>query len=1053
MKCPLSFICLWFALTAQGLFSQNQDVYFMKYPVLSPDASEIIFSYQGDLWKVSSKGGQAYRLTAMEGEETRPRISPDGQWIAFSASPNGHMDIYIMPYEGGEIRRLTWHEGFDEVESWSWDSEKIYFCSNRTNRFSSYEVSREGGTPGRLFNHYFHTTHNLMPHPDGRLFFNETWESKNFINRKGYRGPYNPDIKSYHPETGEYMKYTDFDGKDFGVTIDREGNIYYISTEFNGAYNLYQLEGTNPKRLTNFTTSVMYPAVSANGNHVVFVKDYQLYLYDVSSGNSEKLDIRVPLHDPISYEKDFNVMGKISHFDIAPDNKKIAFVSRGELFVSDVKGRFIRQIPTSVHGRVEEVHWLKDNRRILFSQTQGGYLNWYVMYADSLGEESAITQDRKNNRALTFNSDRTQAAYLSGRDEVRLMDLESLESRTLLEDEIWALNESEPYFSPDDQYVVFTAYRNFEQDILVHHLERKETINLTETALTETDPYWSPDGKYLYFTADRKQPNYPYGPQNPNLYRLPLQQYDQPYRSQKYDELFEKEDEKDQEEKEKDTKTPSQTDKDRVKVEIDTEQLLTRWESIGPTFGFQGNPVVIRKKEKTYVLFASNHDEGKTALWKLTLEDFEETKTDKIEGIKGRGFLLRGANDKWYVMSGGNIYTLDWDGGKAEKIDLKFEFQRKLKDEFTQMFHEVWANVEENFYDGDFHGVDWAAMRTKYAGYLPFINTREELRQLTGDMLGELNTSHYGFYSDGDEEDTYYDTRTLATGIVFEEEAPYQVKRIVQGSSADKVEVDIQPGDVLVAVDGNPVDRTENRERYFTTSTSQKELKITFQRGNDEHEVLIHPQTYREVSDLLYDEWEMKCQQYVDEQTSQRVAYVHMKNMGRGELDRFIMDMTSEGYKKEAVIVDLRYNTGGNVHDEVLRFLSQRPYLKWKYRDGAFTLQSNFGPAAKPLVLLINEQSLSDAEMTAGGFKALGLGTIIGMPTYRWIIFTTGKELVDGSFYRLPSWGCYTLDGENLEKTGVSPDIEVANTFKDRINGKDPQLQSAIDEIMDRLDD
>ncbi len=1047
MKYIRFFTYLLFISLPLPYFSQVSQAHFMTYPSLTPDGSKVIFSYQGDLWKVDNDGGQAYRLTAMEGEETRPRISPDGQWIAFSASPSGQMDVYIMPYEGGAIRRLTWHESLDEVESWSWDSEKIYFCSNRANRFSSYEVSREGGTPVRLFDHYFHTTHNLMPHPDGRLFFNETWESKNFINRKGYKGPYNPDIKSYHPETGEYVKYTDFDGKDFGVTIDLEGNIYFISTEFNGAYNLYQLEGTNPTRLTDFNTSVMYPAVSANGNRMVFVKDYQLYLYDVSSGNSEKLDIRVPLHDPIGYEKDFNTSGKISHFDIAPDNKKIAFVSRGELFVSDIKGRFIRQIPTSVQGRVDEVHWLKDNRRILFSQTRGGYLNWYVIYADSLGEEIAITQERKNNRALTLNSDRTQAAYLSGRNEVRLMDLESLDYRTLLEDEIWALNESDPYFSPDDQYVVFTAYRNFEQDILMHHLKRKETINLTETALTETDPYWSPDGKYLYFTADRKQPNYPYGPQNPNLYRLPLQRYDQSYRSQKYDELFV------EKENEKDTEITSQTDKDSINVQIDTEQLLMRWESIGPSFGFQGNPVVIRKQEKTYVLFTSNHDEGKTALWKMTLEDFEKNKTEKVDGINEGSFLLRGAKDKWYIMSGGNIYTLDLDGAKAAKIDLKFEFQRKLKDEFTQMFDEVWANVEENFYDGDFHGVDWANMRKKYAEYLPFINTREELRQLIGDMLGELNTSHYGFYSNGDEEDTYYDTRTLATGIIFEEEAPYQVKRIIQGSSADKVEVDIQPGDVLVSVNGSPVDKAENRERYFTTSTSQKELKMTFKRGSDKHEVLIHPQTYREVSNLLYDEWEIQCQQYVDKQTSQRVAYVHMKNMGRGELDRFMIDMTSEAHRKEAAIIDLRYNTGGNVHDEVLRFLSQRPYLKWKYRDGAFTLQSNFGPAAKPLVLLINEQSLSDAEMTAGGFKALGLGTIIGMPTYRWIIFTTGKELVDGSFYRLPSWGCYTLEGENLEKIGVSPDIELPNTFKNRINGEDPQLQRAIDEIMDRLED
>lgn len=173
--------------------------------------------------------------------------------------------------------------------------------------------------------------------------------------------------------------------------------------------------------------------------------------------------------------------------------------------------------------------------------------------------------------------------------------------------------------------------------------------------------------------------------------------------------------------------------------------------------------------------------------------------------------------------------------------------------------------------------------------------------------------------------------------------------------------------------------------------------------------------------------------------------------MGGGELNSFMEEMVSEAADKEALILDLRFNTGGNVHDDVLRFLSQKPYLQWKYREGKLTAQSNFGPAAKPIVLLVNEQSLSDAEMTSAGFKELGLGTIIGTETYRWIIFTSGAGLVDGSFYRLPSWGCYTLDGKDLEKEGVAPDIYVGESFKDRLAGNQPQLDRAIEEIMKKL--
>jgi tricorn protease len=173
--------------------------------------------------------------------------------------------------------------------------------------------------------------------------------------------------------------------------------------------------------------------------------------------------------------------------------------------------------------------------------------------------------------------------------------------------------------------------------------------------------------------------------------------------------------------------------------------------------------------------------------------------------------------------------------------------------------------------------------------------------------------------------------------------------------------------------------------------------------------------------------------------------------MGQGELEQFIIDMTQELIKKDALIFDLRYNTGGNVHDEVLKFLSQRSYLQWKFREGKLTPQSNFSPSDKPIILLINEQSLSDAEMTAEGFKALKLGKIIGNGTYRWIIFTSGAGLVDGSTIRLPSWGCYSLDGKDLEINGVQPDIIIINSFEDKLNGQDPQLDKAIEVILKQL--
>ncbi|MBL7776372.1 MAG: PDZ domain-containing protein, partial [Saprospiraceae bacterium] len=307
---------------------------------------------------------------------------------------------------------------------------------------------------------------------------------------------------------------------------------------------------------------------------------------------------------------------------------------------------------------------------------------------------------------------------------------------------------------------------------------------------------------------------------------------------------------------------------------------------------------------------------------------------------------------------------------------------------------------------------------------------------------------HLGFNSSGPEEHIFYKTRTAETGIIFKEEKPYEVAYVVQNSAADKTSLDLRPGDRLIAVNGQSVSPAENRYRYFTRPSLDAELSLRFRRDTAEFDIILHPQSFSELNSLLYDEWIEHNQRIVDEKGNRRIAYAYMRNMGQDELEKFFIDMNTEAYNRQGLILDLRYNTGGNVHDDVLRFLSQRPYLKWKYREGAFTVQSNFTPAAYPIVLLMNEQSLSDAEMTAAGFKELGLGKIIGTESYRWIIFTSGKRLVDGSFYRLPSWGCYTLDGKNLEKEGVKPDIFVKTTFKDRLEGRDPQLERALEEVL-----
>ncbi len=1021
--------------------SAQEKVYFTSTPSLSPDAKTVYFSYDGDIWSTDINGGNASRIIALEGEEINPRVSPDGKWLAFSSNQYGNYDIYVMPINGGKIKQLTFHQAKDEVESWSWDSKSIYFTSNQNNGFGSFKINLDGKTPEALFTNYFNTTNGLVETPQGEYIFTNSSESASQVTRKRYKGENNPDLLGYNPTTKSYKQYTDYNGKDFNPTVDKNGIIYFISDENNGEYNLYQLANGKKEALTKFETSIKKPFVSADGSKVVFEKDYQLFVYDVKAKTSKPLTINVNSNKSLEKEQNFEVENNIDYFDISPDGKKMAFVSRGIIFVSDNEGKFVNQISDGKE-RVLEVKWLKDNKNLIFNQTYKGYQNWFKISADGKGKVEQLTSDLRNNRDITFNNDLSQAVYLSGRDEVRLLDLKSLKSSTIVKDEIWAFQNSKPSFSPNDEYVLFSAKRNFELDIFIHNIKKNTTVNLTNTGVSEADPTWSPDGKYIYFSSDRKNPSYPLGMQESSIYRASLDWFDQAYKSEKFDNLF-------VEEKKVEKKEKKEEKNDFKALTINPEGFLERIELVTDRFGYQTNPFVFADDKKQFLFYNTNQENGKFQLYRKTTIDFEEDKTDKIFN-KGADFIVK--NEKnLYALIDNSVYKFGISSTNPEKVNIKYNFNKNLASEFNQMYEEAWAGVEENFYDENFHGIDWKAKKEQYATFLPYVNNRNDLRILLNDMLGELNSSHLGFSSFGKEESRRLNYFTNETGIIFKKDQPFTVEKILRKSPAFLKNVDVQEGDILVSVNGQKIDQNQNRETYFTTPKKLEELTLEFDRKGKTISTKIHPISNNELKSLLYDEWIYENRQRVKKLSNDRIAYSYMKNMSTSELDVFLLDMVEQENRKDGVILDLRFNTGGNVHDKVLNFLSQRPYLKWKYREGQLTVQPNFAPSGKPIVLLINEYSLSDAEMTAAGFKALKLGKIIGQETYRWIIFTSGKGLVDGSFYRLPSWGTYTLDGQNLEKTGVKPDIYIKNTFLDRLENKDPQLERAIQEVMKEL--
>lgn len=1022
-----------FATILSLLFSFSNltaaELYFGSVPALSPDAGTIYFSYDGDIFKVPSGGGLAVRVISMGGTESNPKISPDGKYIAFSSNVQGNNNLYIVPVEGGEIKQLTWHPGNDIPVSWSPDSKYIYFETNRYNPRTTFKVSINGGTPERLFENYFNTVVQFVENPKtGEYLFNEASESFSSPHRKGYKGENNPSIRQWNPSRKQYKELTGYEGKNMWPMVDKDGNIYYMS-DANGHYNLVKLEGGEPRTLTDFNESAYDPSLSFNGERVVFTKGYKINVYDLKTGKLSVPAIQVA----------DNAIEERASFDgtapdaaaISPDGKKFAFSKRGLLFVASASGDYVKQIPTPADERVLSVEWGDDNKTIYYIRTDKGWYNIFKTSADLSFGEQALYRSEANVSSLKFSRKRDRIAIIDGNRDVVIINCKDGSSQKIATGEFWSFQGYSIDWSYDDKYLAFNAMNMFERDIYIYSFQDKKLINLTNSATSESGPLFSPDGKYIFATSYRYAPSFPRGSGAAVLYKIALDKVVVPFKSEKYDNLF--------------TSKPASGDSTIV---INTEGIHKRFTPVvsggfqGGSQGSQGGQYIFKTKDKSYLLFFSSH-EGLRSLYSLELDRFGESKPKAIKDVTRASFFC---NDKdLYFIDNRGVAKLDPASGSVKRIEIKYRYDKSLKEEFTQMFYETWAQMAQNFYDVNFHGTDWVARRDYYSSFLPHVRTRADLRILINDMLGDLNSSHLGFSTSGAEEQPRYRVYAHETGLLFDTKNPYKVERIVADSPVDKSGMNIKSGDILVAVNGVAVDAKENREKYFALPIQKEELTLRFKRGGSEFD--IKSTVTSSLNQLLYNEWENDCKNVVEKEGKGRIGYIHMKDMGGGSLNSFYIDMFTDVVHRDALILDLRYNNGGNVHNDVIDFLKQQMHFTWAYRDFEKHSHPKVVPADKPLVVLINERSLSDAEVTSNGIRQLEMAKLIGTETYRWIIFTSGVSMVDGSSSRMPAWGCYNLKDQDMEFVGVKPDIYVKNTFVDRVEGKDPQLERAIEEI------
>ena len=1020
------------ALMAAASVSFADNIRFASHPSLSPDGKQIYFSYDGDIYSVPATGGQATAVITMPGVQDSPLVSPDGKWLAFSSDIQGNNDVYVVPVAGGQALQLTFHEAPDVPVSWSAKSDFIYFESTRGSaRKTTYKVAVAGGTPQLMFDGYFNTIVNLVENPKtGEFLFNESMESISFPTRKRYVGDHNPNIKSWNPRSKAYTELTDYIGKDQWPMADKDGNIYYVSDELNKESNIVKyVKGGKPQQLTTFDKSVQYPSIAYGGSAIVFLKDYEIYVLEPASGRVSVPQISVASGN-VEVRRSFAGQTP-TNADVSPDGKKFALVIRGGLYISDTKCKYLQKLPTPSDERVSEVLWGNDSKTIYYTRTEKGWTNLYSIAADGSAGESPVFLSQNDTKNIVRNHKGDKIAFTDGSRAVMMLDTATGAVTKVAEAEFWAYQGYTLSFSFDDNWLAFDAMHMFESDIFVYNIKEGTLKNLTNSASVEESPVFSPDGKYMYMLANPTSSSFPRGAR-PSLYKLPLRKYDTPFKSDVADDLF------------KDKKDEPKKDSTVVIDFKDIHYRLARVEREGS----QSGPYVYSSKGKDYLLYRSM-GAGTPGTYSLEISD-PEAKPKQIKDLTGGSFFS--CKDALYCLGSGAIYKVDPGAGSATKTEVKKDVEVVLGDEFAQMFYEAWGALEQNYYDVNFHGADWPAVRDYYASLLPYVRTRANLRTLLADLLGELNSSHMGFTSNGAEERYETRTHTYGTGILFDNASPYTVAGILADSPADKYGIDVRKGDELVAVDGVRVFKGTNREKYFSGAVEKDEMKLRFSRGGKEFDVKVHTTSFSNLKTLAYKAWEDERADIVSRKTSDRIAYIHMRAMGAEDLDSFLLKMHTEAYDKDGLILDLRYNNGGNVHKEVIDFLRGQGHFEWSYRDFPRTTHPNVAPAGKPIVVLVNEHSLSDAEVTSNGIKTLGIAKLVGTETYRWIIFTSSVRLLDGSTVRMPAWGCYNvIDGKDLENTGVKPDIYVKNTFKDRLEGKDPQLDAAIAEILREL--
>jgi len=1080
-----------------------QDPLWMRYPAISPDGSQIAFSFQGNLFVVPAEGGVARLLVANGQSNSRAVWSPDGRSIAYAANLYGNYDVFLVSAQGGPSRRLTTHSANETPLSFTPDGKEVLFSGTRMDArgnlmFPSgqaselYKVSVEAGQrPVQLLST---PALSAQLNKAGTQMLYEDWKGYENLWRKHHVSPVAHDIWLYDTKTGQHRQLTTFGGEDRNPVWSPDEQAVYFLSERSGSFNVWKMPLNQPEaavQVTSFKTNpVRFLSIASNGT-LSFGYDGELYRLAPGASAPTKVAVQIAADTRTRGTELQRLSQGATEMSPSPSGNEVAFVIRGEVFVASSEFGDTKRI-TDTPTQERSVSFSPDGRRLLFAGERDGAWSLYEASLPGSKKESpnfysagkvqikTLLSNGKDNFQPRYSPDGKEVAYLENRNTLKVLNLASGQTRTVLPAEWnYSYADGDQWFdwSPDGHSLLtqFVDRNRWGAEVgLIDAQGKRPLVNLTQSGYDDFSPQWARNGQMMVWLTDRTGMHGASGSSQKDVYAMffTREAFDR-FNLDKgeYAALLKKEEEekkeKDKAKEAKEAKADKKGGKDKEKdddaitlpepVKLELDQVEDRVVRLTPNAGNVRAAVLSEDGEAlVYLLEVADGIE----LWVNRLRSKENKKVGGFPAGKGGhgdplpvDLQLDAKGETVFVLADGGIqkFKLPKEDGPVKPEPVKFaaELNLDLRAERAYMFDHVWRQTQAKLYVADMNGVDWAGYRKVYERQLPYIANGEDFAELLSEMLGELNVSHTGSGYTGK---PGAGDATAQLGVFFDPAftgAGLKVAEIIDGSPLQAGEARIQPGMVIEKIDGMTIAAGAEYDSLLNQKAGKRVVLGVFDPArNQRFDEVVKPIPGGEQNELLYKRW-VKAERALTEKLSGgKVGYVHVRGMDDDSYRQVYSEMLGRHSGKQAIIVDTRFNGGGNLHDELATLLSGKAYLDFVPR-GQHLGSEPTGKWTKPSLVLISESNYSDAHLFPWTYQHLGLGKLVGMPVAGTGTAVWWETLQDPNVYfGIPEVGFVDAKGQYMEKALIQPDIQVANDPARIVKGEDQQLAAGVKELL-----